>query len=85
MALVIEDGANTLLPAAEVLNRHGKTAEAKDFTQRRVRAVPWDAEAAVQLARLLPAGSAERNSALAAVIVRFAGCVSVARGGYAHG
>ena len=51
MALVVEDGFDTLLPAGELLGKYGKTAEAADFIRRRVKAVPWDSEAKVQLAR----------------------------------
>ena len=51
MTLVVEDGFETLPPAAELLGKYGKTPEAADFLRRRVRAVPWDAAATVHLAR----------------------------------
>ena len=66
MALVLEDGFDTLLPAAELLAKSGKTAEAADFIHRRVKAVPWDSEAKVQLARTMPSGAAAREPLLAA-------------------
>jgi Flp pilus assembly protein TadD len=65
MALVAEDGFDTLLPAAELLGKFGKTAEAADFLRRRVRAVPWDADARLQLARAVPA---ERDRWAASVV-----------------
>ncbi len=68
MVLVLEDGTDTLLPAAGLLGKYGKTAEAADFIRRRVRSVPWDSEAKVQLARTLPSGSAEREPLLAAAV-----------------
>jgi Tfp pilus assembly protein PilF len=49
MALVVDEGFDTLLPAARLLNQYGKTAEAADFLRRRVKAVPWDADARLQL------------------------------------
>jgi thioredoxin-like negative regulator of GroEL len=54
MALVVEDGFETLLPAAELLGKYGKTAESAEFIRRRMKAAPWDSEAKVQLARTLP-------------------------------
>jgi hypothetical protein len=54
-----------LLPAAELLGKSGKTAEGADFIRKRVRAVPWDAEAKVQLARTMPAGVPGREPLLA--------------------
>jgi hypothetical protein len=64
MSLVIEDGFDTLLPAAELLGKYGRTAEAEEFIRRRIKAVPWDSDAKVQLARSLSAGAAERVSLL---------------------
>ncbi len=66
MALIVEEGFDTLPPAAELLGRYGKTAEAAEFLRRRIKAVPWDSDAKVQLARALSAGSAERGRLLAA-------------------
>jgi Flp pilus assembly protein TadD len=64
MALVVDDGFETLLPAAELLGKYGRPAESADFIRRRLKAVPWDSEAKVQLARTLSSGSAERESLL---------------------
>ena len=67
MALVVDnasgDGFETLLPAAELLGKYGKTAESADFIRRRMKAAPWDSEAKVQLARTLPKDSTEREHA----------------------
>jgi tetratricopeptide (TPR) repeat protein len=68
MALVVEDGFDTLLPAAELLGRYGRTAASADFLRRRVTAEPWDAEARLQLARTAPAGSPERERLLTAAL-----------------
>jgi hypothetical protein len=68
MALVVEDGFETLLPAAEVLARYGKKAESADFIRRRIRAVPWDADAKLQLARTLSTGSLEWEQSLSAIV-----------------
>jgi Flp pilus assembly protein TadD len=67
MALVAEDGFDTLMPAADLLAEYGKTAEAAEFMRRRVKAVPWDAEARLQLARGMPAASAERERLISSV------------------
>ena len=68
MALVTDDAFESLLPAADVLSKFGKTAEAAQFIRRRITAAPWDAAAKVQLARTLSAGSTERRQLLAAVV-----------------
>jgi tetratricopeptide (TPR) repeat protein len=68
MALVVEDGFETLPPAAELLVKYGKTAEAADFLRRRIKAVPWDAGAMVHLAHTMPSGDAERGRLLAAAL-----------------
>jgi hypothetical protein len=68
MALVVDDGFETLLPAADLLGRYGKTAESADFLRRRIKAVPWDADAKVLLARTLSAGTAERTRLLTAAV-----------------
>jgi len=65
MALVTENPFDTLLPAAELLVKYGNNAEAADFLRRRVGAVPWDAEARLQLARAVPA---ERQRWAASVV-----------------
>jgi hypothetical protein len=66
MALVVEDGFETLLPAAELLRKYGQPAQSEDFLRRRMKAVPWDSDAKVHLAGTLAAGSAERDQLLAA-------------------
>jgi tetratricopeptide (TPR) repeat protein len=68
MALIVDDGFETLLPAAELLQKYGKTAESADFIGRRLKAVPWDPAAKVQLARTLSTGSAERERLLTAAV-----------------
>jgi hypothetical protein len=68
MALVVDDGFDTLLPAAELLGKYGKAAEAADFIRRRIKAVPWDSEATVLLARTVSTGSAERRRLLEAAV-----------------
>ena len=68
MALVSEEGFDSLPRAAELLGKYARTADAVDFIRRRIKAVPWDAEASLALARNLPAGSAERGPLLAALV-----------------
>ena len=68
MTLVVEDGFETLPPAAELLGKYGKTPEAADFLRRRVRAVPWDAAAKVHLAGTLPSGDAVRERLLTSAV-----------------
>jgi tetratricopeptide (TPR) repeat protein len=60
MALVTEDGVETLLRAAELLEKYGQNGDAVAFIRRRMQAEPWDAAAALQLARHLTAASPER-------------------------
>jgi cellulose synthase operon protein C len=60
----VDDGFDTLLPAAELLRKYGKRAESADFIRRRMKAVPWDTEARLELAQTLSAGSAERERLL---------------------
>jgi cellulose synthase operon protein C len=67
MALVVEDGFETLLPAAELLNKYSRKPEAAEFIRSRIRVVPWDSGAKLQFARVLPTTSAERPRLLAAV------------------
>ncbi len=52
MALVSSDPFGGLLPAARLLERFGHRAEAAEFAGRRVKAVPWDAEARELVRRL---------------------------------
>ena len=49
MVLVVADGFETLLPAADVLTEHGRKTEATEFVRKRVQAVPWDAAARLRL------------------------------------
>jgi cellulose synthase operon protein C len=60
MALVLDDGFETLTRSAELLEQHGKRTEAAAFLKRRIQAAPWDSEAKERLAVLQPAG-AERD------------------------
>jgi len=68
MVLVAEDGFETLLPAARLLEKYSQAAPAADFARRRLQAAPWDSAARVQLARLLPTASPERQTLLATAI-----------------
>ena len=68
MALVVTDGFETLMPAAELLGKYGRTTESVEFMRRRLKAVPWDAQAKVRLAAALAAGSAERERLVTAVV-----------------
>ena len=68
MALVSPAGFDTLLPAAELLEKYGNTAPAVDFIRRRLKAEPWDGEAKLQLATNIPTASAERGQVLANLI-----------------
>jgi hypothetical protein len=54
MSLVSGQAFETLIPAADVLEKYKRTAEAEEFLQQRVAAVPWDAETRLRLARLRP-------------------------------
>jgi hypothetical protein len=68
MALVSDEGFDSLPRAAELLGKYGRSADAIDFLRRRIKAVPWDAAASLALARNLPSGSAERGPMLAALV-----------------
>ena len=52
MALVAGEPFETLTPAAELLAKFGRKTEAIEFWEARVKAVPWDTDASVQLAQL---------------------------------
>jgi thioredoxin-like negative regulator of GroEL len=52
MPLVSGQAFETLIPAADLLEKYKRTAEATEFLQQRVTAVPWDAGARLRLARL---------------------------------
>ena len=49
MSLVVDDGFDTLLPAAALLEKYGHHDAAARFIARRVQAAPWDAEAKIRL------------------------------------
>jgi len=68
MTLVVEEGFETLPPAADLLGKYGKTLEAEDFLRKRIRAVPWDAAAKVHLARIMPSGDAARERLLTSAV-----------------
>ena len=60
---------DTLVPSAELLSKYGRTSDAADFLRRRIRGVPWDSEAKLDLARTLAGSSAERSRLLASVLL----------------
>ena len=63
MALVVEDGfEQPYCPPPNCSASIGKTAEAADFIRRRIKAVPWDSEARLQLARNRSRGVARANA-----------------------
>jgi hypothetical protein len=66
MNLISGEEFETFVPAATLLIEHGKTAEAIPFLRDRVKAVPWDTGARLQLARLLSGD--ERQSALTQLV-----------------
>ena len=68
MALVLDDGFETLFPAAELLATYGKSAESEGIFHRRIQAAPWDAQARLELARSLPPASPERATLVATVV-----------------
>ncbi|HMD48503.1 MAG TPA: hypothetical protein VKG79_05370 [Bryobacteraceae bacterium] len=68
MTLVSDDGFETLMPAAALLARYGQTAEAAAFLRGRMRAVPWDSDAELEMARVLPQDAAERARLLATIV-----------------
>ena len=51
MTLTTGEPFDTLAPAADLLARHNRNTEAFEFWRQRVKAVPWDFEAALNLAR----------------------------------
>jgi tetratricopeptide (TPR) repeat protein len=52
MTLTTGEPFDTLVPAAELLAKFNRSAEAVEFYQQRVKAVPWDLAAGVNLARV---------------------------------
>jgi len=67
MTLISGEEFETFVPAATLLTEHGMTAEAIPFLRDRLRAVPWDSDARLQLARLL---SGEERQRLLSQVVR---------------
>ncbi len=68
MALAGEDGLEALLPAAQLLAKYGKSADAMHFTRERIKETPWDTDAKLYLAQGLAQGSDERRQLLAAIM-----------------
>ena len=64
MTLVVGEPFENLSDAAELLNRTGHPAEALPFISDRVRAVPWDLAAKVQLGKLLVATGKDRDQGI---------------------
>lgn len=59
MTLVADEPFQDLLPAADLLIRTGHKAEAREFLEARVKAVPWDPESRVKLGDASPGRSPE--------------------------
>ncbi len=66
MALVANEPFEDLEPAAALLNKYGRKTEARQFLSERVKAVPWDFGARVELGDALVATAAEAPYALRA-------------------
>jgi cellulose synthase operon protein C len=66
MALVTDNPFDTLLPAADLFDKYGRTAAAAEFVSMRLRAAPWDGVAKLHAARL--AQGTQRHDLLAAVV-----------------
>jgi len=69
MNLVAGEPFETFVPAAQLLVKYGLPSEAVGFLRDRVRAVPWDADATLQLAKLVTGAekTAFRNRVVADV------------------
>jgi cellulose synthase operon protein C len=63
MPLVSGQPFETLVPAADLLEKYQRTEQAAEFLQQRVTAVPWDAEVRLRLARLRSDAAELRNIA----------------------
>ena len=59
MTLVADDPFQDLAPAADLLTKTGHKAEAREFLEARVKAVPWDLESRVKLGDASPGRSQE--------------------------
>jgi Tfp pilus assembly protein PilF len=66
MTLIVDEPFDSYVPAATLLAERGKQAEAVPFLRDRVKAVPWDDDARLQLARLLQ--GQEKAQLLSAVV-----------------
>ena len=62
MQLVSDEPFADLMPAANLLEQYGRKAEAAEYVQARVRAVPWDSEARLRLGRDLNSIAADANA-----------------------
>jgi len=73
MQLVADEPFEDLIPAANLLERYGRTNEAAEYIEARARAVPWDFAARVRLGRdlnLIAAGANAPYSIRAAAASR---------------
>jgi tetratricopeptide (TPR) repeat protein len=59
MTLVADEPFQDLAPAADLLIKTGHKAEAREFLEARVKAVPWDLESRVKLGDAAPARTPE--------------------------
>ena len=84
MTLVGDGGFDSLVPAADLLDRFGRSTDAVSFRIARGQAVPWDRAAAVALAAVQHAGPALRALA-GASDVPYEARVAAARGAGAGG
>lgn len=66
MTLVAGEPFEDLVPAADLLNKYGRTTEARQFLSERVKAVPWDFAARVKLGDAAVAAAPEAPYALRA-------------------
>jgi len=64
MTLISGEPFENLMSAADLLVRTGHPAEATEFLASRVKAVPWDADARLRLAKAEMAANRERDQAL---------------------
>ncbi len=62
MQLVSGEPFDDLMPAANLLEQYGRTAEAAEYVQARVRAVPWDSEARLRLGHDLNTIAGDANA-----------------------
>jgi cellulose synthase operon protein C len=62
MQLVADEPFDDLMPAANLLEKYRRTAEAAAYIQARVRAVPWDSEARLRLGNEFSAIAVDANA-----------------------